>query len=146
MPHITLVYPFCAADAHDWLAPRLAAACRAVEPFQVLLRRFGVFRGKGDRHVIWLTPEPSDRLQALHGVVSRSLPDCVGPPPGAEGYVPHLTVGRVGGWPNARRELAVHAARWEPVAFAVDQVSILVRGAPPEDAFRVTRHIPLGGP
>ena len=145
MPHITLVYPYRAPAELPALAPRLAAVCGHIPPFEIMLRRFGSFRGKGDRHLIWLAPEPAASLAELHQTLAAVTPEYLEPDPHAAEFMPHLTVGRVGGWANAKRELAVHQAHWLPLTFRVDAVHLLARGDSSQDAFQVEHTIPLGG-
>jgi hypothetical protein len=57
----------------------------------------------------------------------------------------HLSVGQVKGRPALLRRLDELRRGRQPVQFAGDRVSLIGRGDPPDDVFRVAREVPLGG-
>lgn len=84
--HVTLLYPFLPASRLD--APtraRLEHLFAEQAPFAVTLTDFGRFPG-----VLYLVPEPADRLRSLTGAVWHAFPRY--PPYGArhDKIVPHL--------------------------------------------------------
>lgn len=143
MPHINLIYPFAPEPLPPGLAGRLAAAAAAMAPFPVRLERLGLFRHRHGRCTLWLAPEPASPLVRLQAALARAVPGCGGRRPGT--FRPHLSVGRA---PAGRAEalLAALQAEWSPLAFTVTEISILCRGDPPADRFRVVHSIRLGGP
>jgi 2'-5' RNA ligase len=58
---------------------------------------------------------------------------------------PHLSVGQVQGKEEMGRLIQELQAAWTSVSFQVDQVSLIWRGEPPDDVFRVGATILLGG-
>jgi len=142
-PHVNLLYPF-----HDeaGLAPclaRLHAALARVAPFVARLGPVGVFRHRRGRRTVWLAPAPGAAWQALHAAARSACPalDDLDRFPG--GFTPHLSVGQA----DARSEagLRAEAAALEGLGWWLDRVAVWVRGAPPDDRFRLRALIPLGG-
>jgi 2'-5' RNA ligase superfamily len=60
------------------------------------------------------------------------------------GFTPHLSVGQARGDDALQRWLA-DLGSWRPISFTVREVSVIVRGSPPDDVFRVAATITLGG-
>ncbi|QKT04457.1 2'-5' RNA ligase family protein [Ectothiorhodospiraceae bacterium 2226] len=145
MPHITLLYPFRAREAWPALLPALRASAAALAPFEVRLSETRVFRQGPNRHVIALTPQPAAAVERLHQALWRVVPDCDAVRRHAGGYTPHLTLARV----NRRRTLETLLAQlrdeWQELRFRVDCVSLIWRGDPPEDRFRLGETLLLGG-
>ncbi|RCX32880.1 2'-5' RNA ligase family protein [Thioalbus denitrificans] len=143
MPHINLIYPFAPEHLLPGLAGRLAATAAAIAPFPVRLERFGLFRHRQGRCTLWLAPEPATALVRLQAALAQAAPGYGERRPGT--FRPHLSVGQA---PAGRAEtlLAALQADWQPLAFTVTEISIICRGEPPEDRFRVSRLIRLGGP
>jgi 2'-5' RNA ligase len=144
MPHVTLLYPFLPRAALPAAIPAAAAALAPVAPFEVLLRRFDVFRHRGGSCTLWLAPEPRERLAALQAALVRRFPECDATGRFAGGFTPHLSVGQ------ARGDLALGRLEHEveafaPLSFVAAQVTIIVRDAPPADVFRTYAEVPLGG-
>ena len=145
MPHVTLVYPFRPHEEFDALAAGLCAACAAVEPFDVTLARFGWFDHGGESYTTWLAPEPAEPLARLQEAVWHVAPDCDDVRRFDGGYAPHLSVGQVRGRRAMEERIERLQNGWRPPAFRVDAVSLIWRGEPPDDVFRVGRTVPLGG-
>ncbi len=146
MPHVTLLYPFRPREAFDSAAPALEAAAAGVEPFEVTLDEFRWFRHGRGRSTMWLAPEPADRLVGLQAVLQAAVPDCDDVARHRKGFVPHLSVGQAPGRAALEETVAALRAEWRPVRFRAEEVSLIYRGDPPEDVFRVARTCRLGGP
>lgn len=144
MPHVSLLYPFRLREMLDEAAAALQAALIDVEPFEVTLSEFRYFRHGRASHTIWLAPEPASEVKCLQAVLQAALPDCDDVSRYGAGFTPHLSVGQVRG-EAALKELT-HALRggWQPLSFAVTQVSLIWRDEPPDDVFRVDRNVSLG--
>jgi 2'-5' RNA ligase len=145
MPHINLIYPFRPREQFDVLDRPLREVCRAVEPFTVKLREFRQFRHRGGRRTLWLAPEPREPLQALQAALEAIVPDCNEQSRHTDGFTPHLSVGQARGARSATL-LAELQASWRPLGFPVSRISLIWRGDPPDDVFRVDRRIELGSP
>jgi hypothetical protein len=80
---------------------------------------------------------------SLLAALERAVPGYGGRRP--DPFRPHLSVGQA---PAGRAEalLGELQADWRPLEFTVETISIIVRGEPPEDRFRIWRAIPLGTP
>jgi RNA 2',3'-cyclic 3'-phosphodiesterase len=143
MPHVTLLYPFLPRAALGEAVPAATEALADVEPFEVRLARFDAFRHRGGTFTLWLAPEPSDALAAVHAALVRRFPACGATGRFAGGFTPHLSVGQARGEDELaafRRELD----GWRPLAFTVRDVAVIVRDPPPEDVFRTYAEVPLG--
>jgi len=146
MPHITLLYPFRPRDQFDTIALRLSAACALVKPFKLTLNDFRIFDYGRGSYTLWLAPEPDGAVIRLHSELLRVLPDCDDTMRYKGGFIPHLSVGVLHGekvMSAVRKKLQKH---WNPISFTVDQVSLIWRNDPPDDAFRLDRTIPLAKP
>jgi RNA 2',3'-cyclic 3'-phosphodiesterase len=143
MPHITLLYPFRARHEFDELVERFSVACQGIEPFRVELAEMRVFRHRRDSFTLWLAPEPKGTLVNLHALLENVVPDCNDVSRHRDGFTPHLSVGQVRG---EREMLALKAALqrvWQPIAFIASEISLIWRGKPPDDVFRVGRTVTL---
>jgi len=87
--HITLLAPWAERPSATDLA-RLADIARSVSPFEVKLAQLGEFPDG----VIYLRPEPDDRLRDLTSRLSAAFPQF--PPYGGhyQDVIPHLTLDR----------------------------------------------------
>ncbi|WP_438017700.1 poly(A) polymerase [Sorangium sp. So ce315] len=113
-PHVNLLFGFVPESSFEAALPLLSAAAREVGPFPAVLEGTRSFRHGADA-TVWLDPAAGgkDPWARLHQALARRFPRCVGR---AEGYTPHLTLGRVDdpacvqpGWAAqlGRREAAV---------------------------------------
>lgn len=145
MPHITLVYPFhpVARFARD-LEP-LQRTCRSLKPFQVELAEFRWFRHREQGHSLWLAPTPRHSLVLLQRTLVQAVPDCDDVGRFAQGFEPHLSVGQVQSRGRLDRVLEQLQQGWQPLEFLADRISLIARGDPPKDSFRVVEEIALGG-
>jgi RNA 2',3'-cyclic 3'-phosphodiesterase len=144
MPHITLLYPFRPHDEFADLAKRFAAVCAGVEPFRLELAELRFFRHRRESFTLWLAPEPKMELIQLQTLLGGIVPDCAAVLQHRDGFTPHLSVGQVRG---ERLMLTVKAgleATWQPIAFTVRGVSLIWRGEPPDDVFRLGLTVELG--
>jgi RNA 2',3'-cyclic 3'-phosphodiesterase len=145
MPHITLLYPFHPRHEFDQLAEQFAAACEAIEPFQVELVEMRFFQHRRDSFTLWLAPEPKEALIRLQAVLGSVVPDCDDVVRHQDGFTPHLSAGQVRG---ERQMLALQRAlqaAWQPIAFTAYEVSLIWRGEPPDDVFRIGQTVRLAG-
>lgn len=146
MPHVTLLYPFRPREMFDQAAAALLAAAADVEPLEIVLRDFRHFPHGRESHTLWLAPEPADALGHLQAALQPAFPDCDNVSRYSAGFTPHLSVGQVRG--AAALEQLTRSLRetWQPLSFTITRVSLIWRSGPPDDVFRVDRHVPLGGP
>jgi len=143
MPHITLVYPFLPVSEFQAAQERLAIVCRDVPAFEVELTEFRTFRHRRGNSTIWLAPKPDAGLIELQAVVQRSALGDHFEGRRHAGFQPHMSVGQVQGKAGMLRLVADLQAAWQPVRFAVSGVSLIWRGEPPDDVFRVAATVPL---
>jgi RNA 2',3'-cyclic 3'-phosphodiesterase len=144
MPHITLLYPFRPRHQFDQLAERFAVACKGMAPFQVEFAEMRSFRHRHDHFTLWLAPEPKEALVRLQALLGSVVPDCNDVVRHRDGFTPHLSVGQVRG---ERQLLALQRAlqgSWQPIVFAAREISLIWRGEPPDDVFRVGQTVRLG--
>jgi 2'-5' RNA ligase len=144
MPHITLLYPFRPRHEFDQLAERFATACEAIDPFPVEFTELRCFRHRRDSYTLWLAPEPREAVIRLQAVLEAMVPDCHDVGKHRDGFTPHLSVGQIQG--ERQRQALQHRlqAAWEPMAFTAREVSLIWRGDPPDDVFRVSHTVRLG--
>lgn len=146
MPHVTLLYPFRPAGEFGPAAEALRARLSAIPPFEVTLVRFRHFAHGPASFTVWLEPEPADALRELHRALLEACPDCDDTARHPGGFHPHVSVGQFRGRRAALdRFLARLADSWRALRFAADRVSLIARGDPPDDVFRVALELPLGG-
>jgi poly(A) polymerase len=145
MPHITLLYPFVPEACFGEAAERLRPAATTIKPFQVTLPQFDAFVHGRRSATLWLRPEPTEPVETLQAALQAAVPWCNDVSRYANGFTPHLSVGRFAG----RR--AVEAARWplsaawEPVSFWAREVCLIARNGREGDPFHVRMRLPLGG-
>ncbi|MHC4696649.1 MAG: 2'-5' RNA ligase family protein [Planctomycetota bacterium] len=144
MPHVTLLYPFRPREQFTVLEDRLRSVCTQIEPFEVRLGEFHHFHHSRGRYTLWLGPEPSDTLVSLQAAVESIVPDCNEVSRHANGFTPHLSVGQVTGHDMMAGLKASLEGSWRPLSFRAHRISVIWRGDPPDDVFRVDRSIDLG--
>jgi 2'-5' RNA ligase len=145
MPHITLLYPFRPRHEFDRLAERFAAVCEAIEPFRVELAEMRFFRHRGNSFTLWLAPEPREAVVRLQAVVGGVVPDCHDVVKHRDGFTPHLSIGQVHGEQRRRILQQELQASWQALAFPAREISLIWRGEPPDDVFRVAQTVRLAG-
>jgi len=145
MPHITLLYPFRPRALFAEATAALRAAATEIEPFAITLRELRYFRHGHSSYTVWLAPEPGAALKRLQAALQGALPDCDDLAQHPDGFTPHLSVGQVRGAAGRLSEVT-QAIRegWRPLTFVATQVSLVWRNAPPDDVFRIDRHVALG--
>ena len=144
MPHVTLLYPFRPRPEFDQLAERFAAVCEAIEPFQVELTEMQFFRHWRDSFTLWLAPEPKEALVRLQACLGSVVPDCDDVVRHRDGFTPHLSVGQVRGEQQRRALQQALQEAWQPLAFTAREISLIWRGEPPDDMFRIGQTVRLG--
>lgn len=147
MPHVTLLYPFRPRERFDEADSALRQATGQIEPFEVRLAEFRHFgHGRGS-YTLWLAPEPRQAMVQLQAALQSAVPDCDDVSRHSNGFTPHLSVGQVRGADALTRLENDLQAAWTArggLSFVARQVSLIWRGPPPDDVFRVDRNIPLG--
>lgn len=144
MPHITLLYPFRPHHEFDWLAGRFSVACAAIERFHLALTEVCYFRHRHDSYTLWLAPEPKEALVHLQALMEQAVPDCYDVSRRRGGFTPHLSVGQVRGERNMTELKEALQASWQPLAFTASEISLIWRGEPPDDVFRIGETVRLG--
>jgi 2'-5' RNA ligase len=143
MPHISLLYPF--RERGDWegLYGPLARACQSIAPFDIELASFDAFQHRSS-YTLWLAPEPRGAIVHLQAVLYGVVPDCDDTRQHQGGFTPHLSVGQVSGRDRRDKLLGELRAAWQTCRFCARAVSLIWRGDPPDDTFRLGQTIPLG--
>jgi 2'-5' RNA ligase len=144
MPHITLIYPFRPVAEFEALNQPLVEACGGLEPFDVALAEFRTFRHRRDNYTMWLRPEPEAPLAALHAILQGAVDPLVNIERDQRSFQPHLSVGQVRGKSKMNTLVTELQAKWKPVRFGVQDVSLIYRNEPPDDGFRVAETIAFG--
>jgi 2'-5' RNA ligase len=144
MPHITLIYPFRPRDDFEGLTDVFKEASSAIPPFEIKLAAFKYFRHGHGGFTLWLEPEPGEPLAALHDALRNVVPDCDDVRRFAGGFKPHLSVGQATSREHTLKLIESLHASWLPISFEVREISLIWRGEPPDDVFRVDRTIALG--
>lgn len=144
VPHINLIYPFHLLNRLSKDREALQGACQSVRPFEVELGGLRWFRHRELGHTIWTAPQPRQALVELQRVLLRAVPDCDDLNHFAQGFEPHLSLGQVQTRGGLEKVLAQLQAQWRPIHFRVDRVSLIARGDPPKDQFRVVEEWSLG--
>lgn len=121
-PHVNVLFGFVPESDFERAAPLLAEAARETTPFGARLDGVHTF-GHRDDATIWLDPAADDPAPwtALRAALERRFPRCRGR---AEGYTPHLTLGRS---TNPQRAAAECAARLDSTQIRVGELVLLSR-------------------
>jgi RNA 2',3'-cyclic 3'-phosphodiesterase len=144
MPHLTLIYPFRPRQEFAALAQRFAVLCQAIQPFRIDLAEVRLFRQRRESYTFWLAPEPKEPLVRLQAMLASMVPNCDDVTRHRDAFTAHLTVGQVRGEAQMSRLQQALQADWRPLSFTVCEVSLIWRGDPPDDAFRVSQTVRLG--
>jgi 2'-5' RNA ligase len=144
MPHVNLIYPFRPEEDLAGLYLGLERASCGVRSFELELASLQHFHHGRSQFTLWLAPEPRAPLIRLHNALWRIVPDCDDVRRHGGGFTPHLGVGQVRGRPKMLRMRDELQAGWQKVRFRVREVSLIRRGDPPDDVFRVLRVFALG--
>ncbi len=142
MPHLNLLYPFRPPEEFDEAKKRLTEACRGFAPFEVTLAALRHFHHGGDRHTIWVNPEPSEPLVRLQQALLRCYPECDDVTRFPGGFKPHLSLGQARGREMLRARLDALYADWRPLAFTLTEIAIISRTL--ETPFETALTIPIG--
>ncbi|MEV7773548.1 RNA repair domain-containing protein [Kitasatospora sp. NPDC086791] len=123
-PHVNLLFGFVPEAEFDRALPLLGAAAAEVAPFTARLDGVHTFGHREDA-TVWLDPAAAsaEPWAALRHALERRFPRCRGR---AEGYTPHLTLGRS---TDPQRVAAECAARLAgaPVRARVGELVVLSR-------------------
>jgi 2'-5' RNA ligase len=144
MPHVTLLYPFRPRDEFEDLGPAMTQACGALAPFRVDLADFQAFRHRHEQYTLWLAPEPKEPWRQLQAMLGSVVPDCHDVTRHRDGFTPHLSVGQVQGKTAMAHLRQALQATWQPLTFVAQAISLIWRGEPPDDVFRVALQVRLG--
>ncbi|MGW3071365.1 RNA repair domain-containing protein [Kitasatospora sp. NPDC001132] len=126
-PHVNLLFGFVPEAEFDRALPLLGAAVSEVAPFTARLEGVHTFGHREDA-TVWLDPAAASPAPwaALRHALERRFPRCRGR---AEGFTPHLTLGRSA---DPQRAAADCAARLTAVPARVGELVVLSRrGAEP---------------
>jgi 2'-5' RNA ligase len=144
MPHLTLLYPFRSRERFDEVVPKLREACLPIEPFEVRLTEFNHFDHGQGRFTLWLVPEPPEAIKRLQAALESAAPECHDVSRYSMGFTPHLSIGQARGHHAMLALLARLRDSWRPLSFMASHVSLIWRGAAPDNVFRVDRSVQLG--
>jgi 2'-5' RNA ligase len=143
MPHITLLYPFRPHHEFDRLEECLSAVCTAIERFRLALTEVRHFRHRRDSYTLWLAPAPKKALVHLQALIEQVTPECNDVSRRQGGFTPHLSVGQVRGEREMIKLKEALQASWQPLAFTANEISLIWRGEPPDDVFRIGKTVRL---
>ena len=99
-PHVNILFGFVPESRFEDAVPLFAAAVAELAPFTAVLDGVRTFQHQQEL-TIWLDPAAGggEPWEALHAAVQGRFPRCTGR---AEGYTPHLTLGRAASAPPVR--------------------------------------------
>jgi len=93
--HLTLLF---LGDISETLVPEINSLMEAVaydhDPFEMEIKRLGLFGSSYDPKVIWVGAEPKEKLQALHEELAEAMQK-IGYRADRQNFVPHFTLGRI---------------------------------------------------
>ncbi|MFD3457475.1 poly(A) polymerase [Streptomyces sp. NPDC058691] len=136
-PHVNVLFGFVPEHAFERAAPLLAAAAAATPGFTARLDGIHTFGHREDA-TVWLDPAAAGAAPwaALHHALAERFPRCRGR---AEGYTPHLTLGRT---PDPLPVAAATAARLRPMTARVGTLVLLSRRG--DEPMRPRAEVTLG--
>ena len=94
-----------------------------------------------EKYTVWLAPEPEEQVVRLQSLLQAVAPDCNEGSGFASGFVPHLSVGQVKGKKRMQKLIGELQSRWQSISFSVQEISLISRGDPPADVFRVNEKV-----
>ncbi|MET8755829.1 poly(A) polymerase [Streptomyces sp. NPDC004667] len=123
--HVNLLFGFVPESSFEEALPLLADVASATRPFTARLEGVHSF-GNREEATLWLDPAAGtgddDRWQELRRALVDRFPDCAGR---ADGWTPHLTLGRSGDPRRAEREWAARLGGGAPAR--VGSLAVLSR-------------------
>ena len=121
-PHVNLLFGFVPESCFEEAAPLLAAVAAAAVPFTARLDGVRAFAHRHDA-TVWLDPAAAGTQPwaGLREALERAFPGCRGH---AEGYTPHLTLGKAR---DPQRLIATCTARLPGMSAPVGELVLLSR-------------------
>ncbi|MFC4068928.1 poly(A) polymerase [Actinoplanes subglobosus] len=149
-PHVNVLFGFLPEADFEDAASHLAAAAAEVSPFEATLDGVRTFAHRDDA-TLWLDPAAAGPAPwaTLHSALQRRFPQCRGR---ADGYTPHLTLGRTTesaaesaagpGRDAGLQRFGPAVAALRPVTATVDRLVLLSRRA--DEPMRARAELLLG--
>jgi len=136
-PHVNVLFGFVPESEFEQAGPLLAAVAAKMAPFAARLEGVRAFEHSCDA-TVWIDPAAADAAPwiDLHSILVQKFPGCRGR---AEGFTPHLTLGRTR---DAKRVVAEFGARLAPMSAQVGELVLLSRRG--EEPMRPRATIALG--
>ncbi len=124
-PHVNVLFGFVPEHEFDRAERLIAAAVAEVTPFDAELAGVETFGHRSDA-TVWLDPAAGggEAWDALRHGLARRFPGCRG---GAEGYTPHLTLGRGADARQVAADSAARLARAGRMTARVGELALLSR-------------------
>ncbi|MCB5183225.1 poly(A) polymerase [Streptomyces antimicrobicus] len=140
-PHVNLLFGFAPESAFEQAVPLLARAAAEVAPFTARLGGVDSFGSRTDA-TVWLDPAADGAAPwaELRQALVRRFPGCRAQGP-AQGFTPHLTLGRTA---DPRRAVADCAARLAGTARTARVGELVVLSRRGEEPMRVRATVALG--
>lgn len=137
-PHVNVLFGFVPESSFEDAAPLLSAVAAEIAPFPARLDGVHTF-GHRDDATVWLDPAAAgdEPWARLWGRLRERFPRCRGR---AEGFTPHLTLGRA---KDPQRVAALCAARLGGSSAQVGELVLLSRRG--DEPMRVRAVLTLGG-
>jgi RNA 2',3'-cyclic 3'-phosphodiesterase len=139
MPHINLIYPFFPEADFDQIRERLEVIFQNMSPFVIEFDASSVnyFKQKGQECTFHLRPKETQRIAELHDILMNELfKDKMNSTP----FEAHLTLGQT--TKSRISDIMIEMkAKWSPIKFTIDRISMISRGNDPNDQFTVKKQI-----
>ena len=143
MPHINLIYPFVSESHFMQFKTQLDAILNQRSPFEIEFDQtsFQYFKQKGNECTFHLRPKVTKDVVELQRIIASSLPNYVA---GTRPFEAHLTLGQT--TTGRISDILVEMkAKWTPIKFTVDRVSMISRETATDDLFSIKNQVFLVG-